>query len=111
MTEHVSNVPVDALQFDSYWPAGSPELVRAFLKTQYDPETMPPLHASFRDGSYWLIGWQPPEGCPGLLEAARGWGLTQDEEEWVRASEELESSFRYRQQRLDVMRRMGRRPK
>jgi hypothetical protein len=77
---------LDDLLFADYWPAGSPELVLHFLKTQYDPRTMPRIAVNQdEEGNYWLIGWQAadhPEGI-GLLEAARGWGLTSEEKRWA----------------------------
>ena len=74
---------LDQLTFEGYWPEGSPEVVREFLRTQYNPATMPQLHVALVDGKYHLLGWRQKPGQPGLLEAARGWALTADEARWV----------------------------
>ena len=76
---------LDDLVFGDYWPPGSPDLVREFLRTEYDPETMPPLIISRTpEGEFRLIGWEPEPDGPGLLEAARGWALTENEEAWTK---------------------------
>jgi hypothetical protein len=79
-TEWTSDLGIDRITFPGYWPPGTPEVVREFLRTRYDPQTMPPLQVNLtKDGEYHLMGWQPgPDGI-GLLEAARGYGLTEEE--------------------------------
>jgi len=85
VSERLENAELllDQLQFGDYWPPGSPEIVREFLIRNYDPETMPKLHVATLEGKegYWLIGW---DSEPGLLEAARGYPLTENEERWAR---------------------------
>ena len=75
---------LEQLTFGDYWPPGTPDLVRAFLKTKYDPETMPALHvAAAADGTFRVLGWSNEHGEPSLLEASRGWALTENEAAWA----------------------------
>jgi len=74
------------VSFPGFWPPGAEPVVREFLKTRYDPKTMPQLHVNVVGGVYDLIGWKQsdhPEGI-GLLEAARGFPLTDTEERVTR---------------------------
>jgi hypothetical protein len=80
---------LDQLTFPSYWPVGSPEVVREFLMTQYDPAVHPRLEVGLVDGEYHLLGWKQRPGKPGLLEAARGWALTDDEARWAKVWPEV----------------------
>jgi hypothetical protein len=80
-----AHINLDDLEFGPYWPKGSPELVREYLRREYDPTTMPPLTVNRRDGKLWLLGWAN-EDSSGLLEAARAWGFTTDEKKWVEIS-------------------------
>ena len=74
----------DRLVFAYFWPPGTEDVVREFLRTKYDPHTMPVLlTTSADDGSIQLLGWDNADDEPGLLEAARGWPLTDDERAWV----------------------------
>ncbi len=76
---------IDDLNFGDYWPPSSQNLIREFLRTEYDPEMMPALSVNRRDdGTLWLLGWEAPEEEPSLLDAARGWALTESEEAWAR---------------------------
>lgn len=73
------------LTFGDYWPPGTPDLVRAFLKEKIESgESFPELRVAEVNGEYHLFGWENKPGEPGLLEAARGWALTENEERWVR---------------------------
>lgn len=77
---------IDKLVFPKFWPEGSPAQVRLFLQTQYDPAIHPPLHVNLVDGQYMLLGWKPENlDDIGLLEAARGYPLTEEEEAAARA--------------------------
>lgn len=76
---------IEQAEFGDYWPAGTPELVREFLRNEYDGETMPPLSLAETDGVLYLLGWDArlhPEG-KSLLDVVRGYGLTDDEREWI----------------------------
>ena len=74
----------DQLVFAYFWPPGTEDSVRDFLRTKYDQRTMPVLlTTSTEDGSIHLLGWDNADDEPGLLEAARGWPLTDDERAWV----------------------------
>ena len=74
----------DQLVFAYFWPPGTEGVVREFLRTKYDPHTMPVLlTTSAHDGPIHLLGWDNADDEPGLLEVARGWPLTEDERAWV----------------------------
>ena len=75
------------LVFAYFWPPGTEDVVREFLRTKYDPHTMPVLLTTCADdGSIHLLGWDSADDEPGLLEVARGWPLTDDERAWVEAA-------------------------
>lgn len=85
MNERTEHLRLDQLTFGDYWPPGTPDMVRAFLKRKVENgETFPGLRIAEVDGDYHVIGWKNKPDEPGLLEAARGWALTDSEEAWVR---------------------------
>jgi hypothetical protein len=73
---------INQLKFAGYWPPGTEEMVREWLKTKYNPATMPPLEVAEVNGEYHLLGWKAE---PGLLEVVRGYPLTDDERAWSEA--------------------------
>lgn len=82
-------VLVEDMRFGDYWPHGSPDLVRRFLVEEYDRDTMPALQLARdpKDGTLWCIGWansEHPDGIS-LLEAARGYAMTDEEADWARS--------------------------
>lgn len=46
---------------ESYWPAGSSEVLRRWLVTSYDPAKHPALVTSRRDGFDYVLGWDQGE--------------------------------------------------
>src|SRR3954470_3236327 len=78
-----------AMRFGDYWPQGSPDLVRQFLAERYDEATMPQLQLARdpADGTLWCVGWRNDEHPRGisLLEAARGYAMTDEESAWARS--------------------------
>lgn len=72
---------IERLVFPGYWPPGLPKLTLHWLANVYDPETMPTLQlAQNPDGNISLLGWRSEDGSgPGLVEAVRGYALTEDE--------------------------------
>ena len=73
---------LDRLMFPGYWPPGLPDQVMRWLRSgKYDPRTMPNLLlADHPDGNVSLLGWrQDNEDDPNLIQAVRGFGLTEDE--------------------------------
>jgi hypothetical protein len=74
---------LERITFPGYWPPGLPRLVMRWLREVYDPRDMPTLQlANTPDGNISLLGWRSeenPDG-PGLVEAVRGYALTDEEQ-------------------------------
>jgi hypothetical protein len=73
---------LERLTFPTYWPPGLPKITLRWVAEVYDPRTMPTLQlASTPEGNISLLGWKSEDGeGPGLIEAVRGFGLTEKEQ-------------------------------
>lgn len=93
-THLTKNEVLATVRFGDYWPPEAVDRIREFLLFEYDPETMPPLALNRDDkGELWMMGWRNelhPEGLS-LLEAARGYGLTDEDHRWILATPVLAS--------------------
>jgi hypothetical protein len=67
----IEGIPVTRVRFDeSYWPAGSSEVMRRWLAETYDPKEMPRLITSRRGDDYYVLGWELRADDPVLLLVA-----------------------------------------
>jgi len=77
---------LERLVFPGYWPPGLPRLTLRWIAEVYDPRTMPTLQlAKTPEGNISLLGWKSEDGeGPGLIEAVRGFPLTDAEQRITR---------------------------
>jgi hypothetical protein len=55
----IEGIPTTRFRFDeSYWPAGSSEVMRRWLAETYDPKEMPRLVTSRRGDEHYVLGWE-----------------------------------------------------